>query len=271
MCYYNGQLVTRTEFLRLKEIEKALAGYDFLKDPVQSGFDYSNSAVLRKVPGRKDFDLVQMEWGFLPAYIKTREDAQKMRRGYKDSQGRFHPPITTLNAIGEEMLHPGKIYRDAALHRRCLVLSSGFYEWRHVFPANKRTGEPVKNPIKYPYHIGIKHKDYFYLAGIWQPWTDRNTGEHVDTFAIVTTRANPLMEQVHNSKKRMPLVLNEELAYEWLLEDLSEKRINEIVHYSFPWQEMEAYTVAKDFLSAPDPENPFHYGDLPALDLQPVK
>jgi hypothetical protein len=64
MCYYNGQLVTRTEFLRLKEIEKALAGYDFLKDPVQSGFDYSNSAVLRKVPGRKDFDLVQMEWGF---------------------------------------------------------------------------------------------------------------------------------------------------------------------------------------------------------------
>ena len=29
MCYYNGQKVTHAEFIRLKQLEKALAKYDF--------------------------------------------------------------------------------------------------------------------------------------------------------------------------------------------------------------------------------------------------
>jgi hypothetical protein len=37
-------------------------------------------------------------------------------------------------------------------------------------------------------------------------WTDRDTGETKDTVAIITTKANKLMEQVHNSKMRMPVV-----------------------------------------------------------------
>jgi putative SOS response-associated peptidase YedK len=44
------------------------------------------------------------------------------------------------------------------------------------------------------------------MAGIWQPWTDKATGEYVETFSIVTTKANKLMEQVHNSKTRMPTI-----------------------------------------------------------------
>lgn len=267
MCYYNGQLVTRAEFIRLKNLEKELAKYDFLKTPVQSGFEYGNSAVLKKLEGKEDFDIVEMEWGFIPSYLKTREDVVKMRRGYKDQNGKFHPPITTLNAIGEEMLLPNKIYRDAAIKRRCLVLSSGFYEWRHVFPKNKRTGEPLKTAIKYPYHIGLRDKEYFYMAGIWQPWTDKSTGEHVDSFAIVTTKANKLMEQVHNSKKRMPVILNDNLAFEWMFENLDEKRITEIAASQTPWEEMEAYSIAKDFTTALEPATPFTYEDLAALEL----
>lgn len=38
------------------------------------------------------------------------------------------------------------------------------------------------------------------MAGIWQPFTDKETGETMDTFAIVTTKANALMEQLHNHK-----------------------------------------------------------------------
>ena len=182
-------------------------------------------------------------------------------------QGKFHPPITTLNAIGEEMLLPNKMYRDAALHRRCLVLSSGFFEWRHVFPKNKRTGEPLKTAIKYPYHIRLKDKEYFYMAGIWQPWTDRSTGEYLETFAIVTTRANKLMEEIHNSKKRMPVILNEELAFDWLFADLNEEQIKAIGTTQAPWQEMEAYTIAKDFKEALEPTAPFKYEDLPELEL----
>jgi putative SOS response-associated peptidase YedK len=264
MCYYNGQKVTHSEYIRLKQLEKLLAKYDFLNKPLSIGFDYSDNAVLKAVDGKEDFEIVRMEWGFLPVYLKTREAVDKFRNGYKDAAGKFHPPITTLNAVGEEMLLPGKIYSDAALHRRCLVISSGFYEWRHVNPIGKK-GQPLKTAVKYPYHIHLPAEEYFYMAGIYQSWTDKDTGEQVDTFAIVTTRANALMEQVHNSKKRMPVILNDDLAYEWLFGKLDEKRITEIATSQFPADKMAAYPLAKDFRAALNPVEKFEYADLPVL------
>jgi putative SOS response-associated peptidase YedK len=267
MCYYNGQLVTRAEYIRLKQIEKLLSSYDFLKTPLQIGFDYGKNAILKRIEGAEDFDIVPMEWGFIPQYLKTREEVDKMRHGYKDASGRFHPPITTLNAKREELLLPGKIFRDAALKRRCLTLSSGFYEWRHVYPRNKKTGELLKTAIKYPHRIHLPGREYFFMASIWQPWTDRQTGEYVESFAIVTAAANKLMEQVHNSKKRMPCILPEDLAYEWLFGDLSEQRIREIATYQYPYKEMKAYPVRKDFQTYLDPTEPYIYEDLPELAL----
>ncbi len=273
MCYYNGVKVTRSEFIRLKNIEKAIARYDFLDRPLHIGFDYSNAPVLKRIDGQLDFDIVQMEWGFLPEankwpFIKTRQDAFNIRHGYKDAKGKFIPPITTLNAVSEEMLQPNKMYRDAALHRRCLVLSTCFYEWRHVFPKNKKTGAPVKTAIKYPYHIKLKDKEYFFMAGIWQPWKDLETGEYIETFAIVTTAANTLMEQIHNSKKRMPTILTEDLAWEWLFDDLSVDRIKAIGQYQFPAEQMEVCTIAKDFREALDPTEHFEYADLAPLNFE---
>ena len=267
MCYYNGQKVTREEFIRLKQLEKAIDNYDFINRDLQVGFDYNMNAVLKKIPEKEDFDIVQMEWGFIPGYVKTREDVFKMRNGYKDSTGKYRPGIITLNAVCEELLLPGKIYREAALKRRCLVLSTGFYEWRHIYPLNKRTGQPLKTPNKYPYYISLKGREYFYMAGIWQGWTDRATGEYVETFALVTTVANKLMQQVHNSKRRMPTILNDDLAYEWLFGNLSEERILEIAATQYPAEQMQACTIAKDFREALEPTKEFEHEDVPALEL----
>src|SRR5665647_2992231 len=245
MCYYNGQKVIREEYIRLKQLEKAIVNYDFLNRDLQVGFDYNMNAVLKPIPEKEDFDIVQMEWGFIPFYLKTRDDVFKMRNGYKDSTGKFRPPIITLNAVCEELLLPGKIYREATLKRRCLILSTGFFEWRHIYPLNKRTGEPLKTAIKYPYYISLKDRGYFYMAGIWQPWTDKTSGEHVETFAIVTTKANKLMEQVHNSKKRMPTILNDDLAYEWMFGDLDEKRILAVSYTHLRAHETDSYLVCR--------------------------
>jgi len=225
------------------------------------------NAVLKRNPEKEDFDIVQMEWGFIPSYLNTREDVFKMRNGYKDAMGKYRPGIITLNAVGEEILLPGKIYREAALSRRCLVLSTGFFEWRHIYPLNKRTGLPLKTDLKYPYYISLKDKGYFFMAGIWQPWTDKATGEYVETFAVVTTKANKLMEQVHNSKKRMPVILNDDLAYEWMFGNLDEKRILEIAATQYPSEEMQACTIAKDFREVLEPAKEFAYEDVPALEL----
>ena len=259
MCFYNGQKVTRDEYIRLKQLEKAVAKYNFLNHDLQIGFDYGMNAVLKSIPGKEDFEIVEMEWGFMPNYVKTREDAMKMRLGYKDNLGKFHPGFNLLNAVSEELLKPGKMFRNAALERRCLVLSTGFYEWRHVFPLNKKTGKPLKTAIKYPYFVSVKDRGYFFMAGIWQPWADKSTGEYVESFAIITTKANSLMEQVHNSKKRMPTILNEDLAYEWMFGNLDEKRILEIAATQFPAEQMEARTIAKEFIAALEPAKEFRY------------
>ncbi|MDB5199231.1 MAG: response-associated peptidase [Chitinophagaceae bacterium] len=272
MCYYNGQKVTREEFIRLKQLEKALANYDFLNRDLQIGFDYGMNAVCKAIPGKEDFDLVEMEWGFLPDSwfrqpIDTREKAERFRKGFPNIAGKMEPGITTLNAMAEELLLPGKIYRESALERRCLVPSHGFFEWRHLYGTNKRTGQPLKTPKKIPYHISLKGKNYFYIAGIWKQWTDKVTGECVDTFALVTTKANKIMEQIHNSKMRMPTILNEDLGYEWMFGKLDEKRISEIAVTQYPAEEMQACTIAKDFREALEPAKEFQYEDVPALEL----
>ena len=105
------------------------------------------------------------------------------------------------------------------------------------------------------------------MAGIWNPWIDAETGETVDTCSIVTTEANLVMEQIHNSKKRMPTMLTDDLAWEWIFEKLPEQRISEIAKWQIPWQNLSYYTLAKDFLSSVDPTKEFVYPELPPLDI----
>lgn len=140
-----------------------------------------------------------------------------------------------------------------------------FYEWRHQYRLNKRTGEQLKSADKYPYHIGLKDKKYFFIAALWQSWTDKDTGEIVDTVALVTTEANSLMRQIHNSKKRMPTILSDELAWEWMMEDLSEERIKELATYQISPLEMEASTIGKDFRTSGTPTKAFVYAEVPEL------
>ena len=272
MCYYNAQKVTHAEFLRLKQLEKTIVERDFFNRLVIVGFDFGATTVLKPIEGKEDFEIVQMEWGFLPdplkwPFIETRQDALKIRRGYTDARGKFIQPLNFLNAVSEELLQPNKVYRQAALQRRCIIPSSGFYDWRHIFPLNKKTGQPLKTAVKYPYRVMVKDKEIFWMAGIWNQWTDAETGETVDTCSIVTTEANLVMSQIHNSKKRMPTMLNDDLAWQWMFGKLDEKRISEIARWQIPWQNLDFYTLAKDFLNSHDPLKEFVYPELPALDI----
>ena len=272
MCYYNAQKVTHAEFIRLKKLEKTITEHDFFNRLVIVGFDFGSITVLKPIESIEDFEIVKMEWGFLPdplkwPFIETREDAFKIRRGYTDARGKFVQPLNFLNAVSEELLAANKVYRPAALKRRCIIPSSGFYDWRHVFPLNKRTRLPLKTAVKYPYRVMVKNKELFWMAGIWNQWTDAETGETVDTCSIVTTDANLVMSQIHNSKKRMPTMLNDDLAWEWMFGNLDEKRISEIARWQIPWEDLQYYTLAKDFLNSGDPLAEFVYPDLPPLDL----
>lgn len=265
MCYYNGVRIPADQIIRLCDLEKRISNPDLFDQEIVNGFDYGRYPILTKTPDGAEFAISEMEWGFLPSYITTRQAANRFRFGYKEPGGSWQKPFTTLNAVGEELTQPNKIFAEAARLRRCLVPSCGFYEWRHIYPINARTGKPLKTPMKFPYHISMKDKEYFFMAGVWQPWKDIETGEYVETFAIITTVAGPLMEQIHNTKKRMPVILPEELAYEWLMSNPDEDRIRQLAAYQIDNEQLQAHSVSKDFRAQPKPAEPFAYPELPPL------
>lgn len=262
MCYYNAVNITAAHSIKLADQSCPLPAGTLIHQPLISGFEYKLSPVVKKEQDSSAFAVHAMEWGFLPGYIKSRVSAENFRNGYRDDKGVFHPPFITLNAVAEELLMPRKIYRQAALERRCLVLSTGFYEWHHHAGINKRTGAPLKTTVKYPFFIRLKGREYFFMAGIWQPWQDTETGEYAETFAIITTAANPLMAKIHNSKKRMPCMLDDEKAAEWLLGRPDESRITELACSQYPHEEMEAFSIAKNFRESDEPAKPFNYAEL---------
>ena len=57
------------------------------------------------------------------------------------------------------------------------------------------------------------------LAGIWEDWVNKESGEIVDSFSLVTTAANPFMSKIHT---RMPVILEGKDEEAWLNPDVTD-------------------------------------------------
>ena len=130
----------------------------------------------------------EIMWGFRPSWMKDRNKVQ-------------------INARAETLFEK-PMFRDSALHRRCLVLANGWYEWQ-------------KQPDgKQPYRFHLQSDELFTFAGIWTRWhTQGEEQQDSDSYAIVTTEANTLSTPIHN---RMPAVLSEHACETWMDVDHSE-------------------------------------------------
>lgn len=268
MCYYNGKRVSYNEWVRLKNLERQISSMQGGEKIVHKGFDYEDWPIIKPI-GKFDWEKVDAEWGFIPdkwrGYkLNNREIVKKWRDGYLNAQNKWSPPPITLNAVGEELLFKDKIYREAALNGRCIVLSWGFFESRHIPEMGKR-GKVLKEPYKIPHYIGLdKSMDHcFPMAGVYKPWRDEETGEVKDTFAIVTTAApeGHIMAYVHNSKKRMPTVFTWEQAERWMYDDLTEPEITEMATLVYPSDQMHAFSIKKEYVTSENPIEPCTYDE----------
>lgn len=129
-------------------------------------------------------------WGLIPFWVKNEDDAKSIR-------------TKTFNARAETIAEKAS-YRSPFKSKRCMVLANGFYEWH------------TEGKIKQPYFIDLKHKSPFALAGLYDNWLNQDTGDYINTFTVITTRANPMMEKIHNIKKRMPVILSSDIERTWL-------------------------------------------------------
>ena len=72
-----------------------------------------------------------------------------------------------------------------------------------------------KGKAKKQYEITLQDNSPFAFAGIYNIRVDKETGEIFNTYSIITTEVNELMTEIHNIKKRMPVILtpnNEQLG-----------------------------------------------------------
>lgn len=103
-----------------------------------------------------------------------------------------------------ETAHKSPAFREPFKKRHCVVPVSGFYEW------TRRNGQ------KLPYYITPQEVPGLLLAGLWDRWTNRDTGEVIESFAVLTAAATQAMEFVHH---RQPVMLSLAQAHSWLDSD----------------------------------------------------
>ena len=129
----------------------------------------------------------------IPSWTKSIDDANVIR--YK-----------TFNARSES-IDTKPSFSSSFKTRRCIIPVRGFFEWQHV--GNE----------KIPWYIFHEANEILSLAGLFDEWVENRTGEVFNTFSIITTSANDLMAEIHNSKKRMPAILDKSAESLWI--DLS--------------------------------------------------
>ncbi len=161
-------------------------------------------------------------WGLMPWFAKTKKDADAYR-------------IKMVNAR-QETIFESNTYKYSILKTRCIIPSSGFFEHHHEIGGKR----------KIPYFIKVGDTDIFSLAGIYNSWVDKETGEVINSFSIITTEANELMGRIHNggdNPRRMPLMLEKDMLSQWLDPLTPIEKVKELLNYKIESKRLMAYPV----------------------------
>lgn len=117
-----------------------------------------------------------------------------------------------INARAESAFEK-KTFRDSLLNRRCIIPSTGFYEW---------------DGSKRKYLFRLEGTNALYMAGLYMYYRDEMR------YVILTTEANDSIKDVHN---RMPLVIPKCDIRTWILDN---QATNDLLHRVPPMLTREA-------------------------------
>lgn len=204
------------------------------REPIRPRYNIAPREDLAVIRNDEPEAIDQLEWGLLPAWADDSTDVPR-----------------PINARSETVTEK-PMFRDAFEERRCLVLSSGFYEWQ------AQTGA-----AKQPYRICLEDDDPFAFAGLWEHW--ENNGTKKNTVTILTTDANEQMAPIHD---RMPVMLGPDEEDTWLTTD-DEDELESLLD-PYEGDDMETYPISRAVNSpGNDPEEiiePIEIGEQSGLD-----
>jgi putative SOS response-associated peptidase YedK len=151
-----------------------------------------------------------MRFGLIPSWSKEKKTRYSL-----------------INARAETVAEKPMFRRLLGKHR-CLVPTTGFYEWKKI------------GSRKVPYFIRLKDEKYFALAGLWDHWKGPK-GEEIRSFTIITTKANDVLSEIH---PRMPVILRKEDEGLWLSDQVLSDSDLERLFQPFPSGLMISYPVS---------------------------
>lgn len=183
MCYSNS--LTSKNVDLSKKYKKVIPS-DMKEDPLYyaSGFSFPEWRVITK-----DTEIKNMFWGLIPHWFSGANQPEFASK--------------TLNARCETVLKKVS-FKHLIGRKHCVVPSTGFFEYH------------TKGKKKIPYFVYPQQDKLFSMAGIYDEYTDPINGQKKYTFSILTSDANPFMAEIHNSKKRMPIMLTDDKIDGWL-------------------------------------------------------
>ncbi|MBZ9629758.1 SOS response-associated peptidase [Salegentibacter sp. LM13S] len=197
MCY-------RTKLnSKLSEIERSLDA-SFIEPDLYKPQQEINAFTFSKTPvitNENQGEIQMFNWGLIPFWAKD-DKIKKM----------------TLNSKIETVKEK-PAFRNS-VDNRCLIIADGYYEWQWKDSKGKEKQKFLINP---------KDQKIFTFAGIYSSWTNPQTNELINSYSIITTEANELMSEIHNNKKRMPVVLKKEDQSNWLSG-------TEVSNFAFPYE-----------------------------------
>jgi putative SOS response-associated peptidase YedK len=182
-----------------------------------SGFEHPEIPVLI-VSSR--FEWIPMHWGLIPLWCKDWNAAMEMSN-------------MTLNARAESVFEK-PAFKHAASTRRGVVPITGFYEYKHL------------KGKKFPFYIDWIDEEVRWVACVCDEWKDREKGETLLTFSIVTTKGNSFMAEIHNNPKleepRMPVMLEGQDIITWLNPETPVESLKQLMRASSD-ENMRAHSV----------------------------
>ncbi len=152
----------------------------------------------------------RFKWGLIPSWSKDDSFASKL-----------------INARGETVFSKPS-FKKAIRYRRCLVFTSGFFEWKK------------KEKSKQPYFVKLNSGLPFTFGGIWEIWKQPD-GTELKTFSIITTPANSEMTAVHH---RMPLVISKNHYQSWLDHSSFDENVLKAIIQSNTKNDFQFYPVS---------------------------
>jgi putative SOS response-associated peptidase YedK len=217
MCYHSSdptkEALKRAYAKNMASKQKEAIDENYKQRKHINGFSFPKLMVVTQAePEKINF----LNWGLVPNWFSKKGATEA-----EQNKSLVQIKTATLNAKSETIFELPS-FKTVIENQRCLIISGGFFEWQHI--GNQ----------KIPYFISLKNEEAFSFGGIYSNWVDQQTGEIINSCSIITCEANPLMAQIHNTKKRMPFILPKNKEDDWLKPNFKK---DEIVNLMSPLNE----------------------------------